>query len=76
MGTFGYTLAASLAPNINVNAICPSNIETDMETSYTPETKKMMIDETPLKRFGTPDEIADAALFLPSPNQTSLPAKY
>jgi 3-oxoacyl-[acyl-carrier protein] reductase len=67
-GVVGLTrsLAVNLGPNINVNAISPGVIETDMVTFFTPEWKNRVIDETLMKRTGKPDEIAYAALFLAS----------
>ncbi len=67
-GVIGLTrsLAVNLGPNINVNAISPGVIETDMVTFFTPEWKNRVIDETLMKRIGKPDEIAYAALFLAS----------
>lgn len=52
--------------NINVNAIAPGFIETDM-TSILPENISNKIKEaTPLKRFGDGKNVADATLFLAS----------
>ena len=52
--------------NITVNAIAPGFIETDMTHGLTPELKQKMIDETPLRRIGTPQDIAAAVKFLVS----------
>ncbi len=64
------TLAVSWArDNIRVNAIAPGLIESNMTApmlSYEPMTKPMM-DRTPAQRFGTPSDIAPAAMFLASP---------
>ena len=67
-GVIGLTrsLAVNLAPTVNVNAICPGLVETDMTASYSPESKRMRIEESLLKRIGKPEEIANAALFLAS----------
>jgi 3-oxoacyl-[acyl-carrier protein] reductase len=67
-GVIGLTrsLAVNLAPTVNVNAICPGLIETDMTASNSPESKRMRIEESLLKRIGKPEEIANAALFLAS----------
>ena len=50
--------------NITVNAVAPGFIETDMTGILTAELKQKMIDETPLKRMGAPEEIAAAVKFL------------
>jgi len=67
-GMIGLTraLAVHLGPAINVNAICPGTVETDIVASLDPETKKLMRDESLLKRLGKPEEIAYTALFLAS----------
>ncbi|CAO2652319.1 Nn.00g006020.m01.CDS01 [Neocucurbitaria sp. VM-36] len=51
---------------IRVNCICPGVIETPM-TQGPPEMREALkpaIDIAPMKRMGTPDEVADAVLFL------------
>ncbi len=54
-------LAVTLAPTIQVNAICPGVVETDMIQSHPPEWKSTMLLTTLLKRFGGPEDIANAA---------------
>ena len=67
-GVIGLTrsLAINLGPTINVNAIAPGVIDTDMVSFFPPERLNAIIDETPVKRIGKPEEIAAAALFLAS----------
>ena len=56
--------------NIRVNCICPGAIETPMlnaslETAKNPQAaRESLVQKHPLRRTGTPDEIAQAALFL------------
>ena len=58
-------LAKELAPsNIRVNAVAPGVIKTDMLNCYTEEELKDLAEETPLKRLGNPEDIANAVLFL------------
>jgi 3-oxoacyl-[acyl-carrier protein] reductase len=52
--------------NITVNAVAPGFIETDMTHALKAELKQMMIEQTPLKRMGAPDDIASAVKFLVS----------
>ncbi|HUK29066.1 MAG TPA: 3-oxoacyl-ACP reductase family protein [Candidatus Acidoferrales bacterium] len=59
-------LALRLGPYITVNAICPGYIKTEMVAHNDPATEKMLLDETALKRFGRPDEVASAAVYLAS----------
>lgn len=59
-------LAFKLGPSVNVNAICPGWIKTEMVADTDPEVEKKILEETAVKRFGTPDEVANAALYLAS----------
>ena len=59
-------LALALGPYVNVNAVCPGWIKTEMTGSADPELEKLVLTESPLKRFGTVDEVANAALYLAS----------
>jgi 3-oxoacyl-[acyl-carrier protein] reductase len=59
-------LALRLGPHITVNAICPGFIRTEMVQDTDPAIVQTILDETALKRSGTPREIAESALFLAS----------
>ena len=64
-------MAKELAPDIRVNALCPGMIDTDFHNIFTkPEVRKMVAGNTPLKREGTSEEVADLAVFLASPAAT------
>ncbi|MBO5280924.1 MAG: 3-oxoacyl-ACP reductase FabG [Clostridia bacterium] len=68
-GLIGLTkaLAKELGPSgITVNCIAPGVIDTDMNSSLTPETLEALADETPLCRIGRPQEVAELAFFLSS----------
>ncbi len=52
--------------NITVNAVAPGYIETDMTHGLSEELKAKMLAATPLKRMGTPEDIASAVKFLVS----------
>ena len=60
------SLAQALAPNIQVNSISPGNIDTEMTRHAGEDFIKKVIEKTPLKRLGKPEEIAKAAVFLAS----------
>jgi 3-oxoacyl-[acyl-carrier protein] reductase len=51
---------------ITVNAVAPGFIETEMVRHMPEKILQMMIERTPLKRLGKPDEIANVFLFLAS----------
>ena len=66
-------LAKELGPsNIQVNCIAPGVIQTDMLNNISNDTLDMLRDETPLMRLGTPDDIAQCALYLASENSNFL----
>jgi NAD(P)-dependent dehydrogenase (short-subunit alcohol dehydrogenase family) len=63
------SLAVEYAPyGIRVNALCPGYVETALIGRYmnNPMIAKALLTQTPLRRFGTPQDIANAALFLAS----------
>ena len=61
------SLALELAPSgIRVNAVAPGCIDTDMVKVLGEETRSMLIEETPLGRLGTPEDIAHAVAFFAS----------
>ncbi|MFK7746572.1 MAG: SDR family NAD(P)-dependent oxidoreductase [Roseobacter sp.] len=63
------TLALELAPDILVNAVSPGSTETDMTSpaNMSPEAIAKDLD-TPLARFGQPDEIASMVCYLAGPD--------
>ena len=68
-GVIGLTkaLAKELAPSgITVNAIAPGLIETSMNSNISVEELAAFVNEIPLGRMGSADEVAQLALFLSS----------
>jgi len=68
----GLTKTAALeyaAKGIRVNAVCPAIIETDMTAIARgdEQTRNGLLLLHPVRRFGTPEEVADAVLWLCSP---------
>ncbi len=61
------TLARQLARyDINVNAVSPHAIETEMSAQWSEERRKEIITSIPLGRLGKPEDVAEAVLFLAS----------
>jgi NAD(P)-dependent dehydrogenase (short-subunit alcohol dehydrogenase family) len=61
------TMAVELAPHgITVNAIAPAQIDTRLVRGLPEEARRRRAERIPLGRFGEPDEVARAALFLAS----------
>ena len=61
------TLAAELAPyGIRVNAVAPGFIATDMVAKLPEEKKAEYLEQIPLGRFGTVEEVASLVAFLAS----------
>ncbi|MCX5891018.1 MAG: 3-oxoacyl-[acyl-carrier-protein] reductase [Deltaproteobacteria bacterium] len=52
--------------NITVNAVAPGFIQTEMTESLPEKVKAEMMAQIPLGRFGTPEEVAQAVVFLAS----------
>jgi 3-oxoacyl-[acyl-carrier protein] reductase len=69
-GILGFTKSVAKevgSRNIRCNAITPGYIETEMTDKLDPAIKESFLQNIPLKRMGTPEEVADLALFLASP---------
>lgn len=49
---------------VRANAVCPGIIETPMLAGGSEQARKFLVDSTPMKRLGAPDEIAYCSLFL------------
>jgi len=66
--SFTKAIAGDLAPHgIRVNSISPGPIETELvKAAHTPEFRAGYLARLPMGRYGLPDEVAGAALFLAS----------
>jgi len=64
---FSKSLARSVAPRVRVNVIAPGWIETTFAADLDASRRDAVADATPLARWGTPEDVAGAAVFLASP---------
>jgi 3-oxoacyl-[acyl-carrier protein] reductase len=53
--------------NIQVNAVAPGFVDTAMSQAIPQKEREMLIKAIPMERLGTPEDIAEAVLFLASP---------
>lgn len=62
---FSKALAKELAPsNITVNCVTPGVIDTKMNAHFSAEERAALVEEIPLGRMGTAEEVAEAIVFL------------
>ena len=62
------SLSKEMGPRgVRVNAVAPGFIRTPMTDGLPEDVKQGILDRTPLKRFGTPEDVAEAVLFLAGP---------
>jgi 3-oxoacyl-[acyl-carrier protein] reductase len=69
-GLIGFTKTVALeyaSRNITSNAVAPGFIDTDMTKALGEEIINKYLERIPLKRMGTPDDIAQAVLFFAGP---------
>lgn len=68
-GIVGFTKSIALelgSRNIRSNAIAPGFIETEMTEELNADVKQKWIENIPMKRGGTPEDVANVTLFLAS----------
>jgi 3-oxoacyl-[acyl-carrier protein] reductase len=66
-GLIGFTQSTAkefAARGVTVNAVAPGFMETDMTAELKPDLKEQLLKLIPLGRFGQPEDVADAALYL------------
>jgi 3-oxoacyl-[acyl-carrier protein] reductase len=64
--SFSKSLARDVAPQIRVNILAPGFIETAFGESANESFRRKVVAETPLGRWGVPQDIVGAAIFLAS----------
>jgi len=69
---FTRSLALTVAPEVRVNAVSPGWIKTAWGESASTPWQERVLRETPLARWGTPEDVADACRFLVGPGSRFL----
>ena len=78
LGKLTQLAAVELAPRVRVNAILPGCIETEALRAFMdamPDVRAGLVAKTPMRRNGTPEDIASAALFFASPASSWITGK-
>ncbi len=68
-GIIGFSKSLSLEyakKNININCVSPGFIETQMTDKIDPKFKELIISKIPSNRLGSPNDVANVAVFLSS----------
>lgn len=68
-GVIGFSKSAAkelAARGITVNVVAPGFIDTDMTAAMTDKAKELTLRGIPMKKMGTPEDVANAVLFLAS----------
>jgi 3-oxoacyl-[acyl-carrier protein] reductase len=70
--SFSKSFARRVAPKIRVNVLAPGWIETAFARQVDPAFYQTVAEHTPLRRWGRPEDVAGAAVFLASPQASFL----
>jgi 3-oxoacyl-[acyl-carrier protein] reductase len=65
--SYSKSLARALAPSVRVNVLCPGWIETAFGEHADEDFRRSVAESTPMRRWGTPADVAAAAVYLASP---------
>ena len=65
--SFSKSLARSVAPRVRVNVLAPGWIDTAFAHGLDADRRRQVSESTPLQRWGTPEDVAGAAVYLASP---------
>src|SRR5688572_30539697 len=64
---FSKSLARTVAPRVRVNVLAPGWIETAYGAEVDESIRRQIVASTPLERWGTPEDVAGAVVYLASP---------
>ena len=64
--SFSRSLARDVAPTVRVNVLAPGLIATAFEGEAPEGWRRQVVEATPLRRWGTPEDVAGAAVYLAS----------
>ncbi len=68
---FSKSLAMELATrNVTVNIVAPGFIDTDMTNTLDDKVRQNLLNNIPMGRMGSPEEVANAVVFLASPQSS------
>jgi 3-oxoacyl-[acyl-carrier protein] reductase len=65
--SFSKALARTMAPRVRVNIVAPGWIETSFGSGVDERLYRSIAESTPLKRWGKPEDVAGAVIYLASP---------
>jgi 3-oxoacyl-[acyl-carrier protein] reductase len=65
---YSKSLARALAPRVRVNVLCPGWITTGFARQADADFRRSVAESAPLRRWGSPADVAAAALYLASPD--------
>ncbi len=72
VAAFSRSLARTVAPEVRVNVLAPGWIATAFSETLPEATRRRIAESTPLARWGVPEDVAQAAVFLASPRAAFL----
>ncbi len=72
VAAFSRSLARTVAPEVRVNVLAPGWIATAFSETLPEATRRRIAESTPLARWGVPEDVAQAAVFLASPQAAFL----
>lgn len=62
MDNMTMSLARALAPDVRVYSVAPGLVDTELTRGWSAESRQRMLEDTPLARLATPEDVADAVL--------------